>query len=181
MNQRENVWFGWGMERNRSIDCVRLCVHWRNGCIVLGRLISFWVGVVCWLFCLYCLSVARKAENTGSRPSGLLLICLVGCWLYYHGRSLTYLLFACLYGIRLKSREGKVCTCGKEDSDGGNASRHGYVSRGWEESMWPDKAGSKQGSEWMKPYMVLCCGRRNINWTINEWLWNTKCDVLCAF
>jgi hypothetical protein len=33
--------------------------------------------------------VARKAENTGSRLLGLLLLCLVGCWLYYHGRSLT--------------------------------------------------------------------------------------------
>jgi hypothetical protein len=49
---------------------------------------------------------------------------VVGCVL---SRSLTHLLFAFLYGLGLKSREGKVCTCGKEDSDGGNASKHGWI------------------------------------------------------
>jgi hypothetical protein len=90
--------------------------------IVLGgvRLLAF----------LSVLSVClgRKAENIGSRLYGLLFICLVGCWLYYP-RSLTDLVFAFLYGIGLKSRKGKVCTCEKEDSDGGNASKHGYVNR----------------------------------------------------
>jgi len=108
--------------------------------------------------------VARKAENTGSRLLGLLLICLVGCWLYYHGRSLTWSLFAFLYGIGLKSREGKVCTVGsKIVMAATQASMDILVGLGGRVCGQTKQTGSKEGSEWMNLFMVLCCGRRDIN------------------
>jgi len=114
MNELENVW-AWIW--NRSIDCVCLCTvcalkEGMDGCIVLGRLISFLGGVRLLAFsvCIVCLSMARKAENTGSRLSGLLLVCLSGCWLYYHGVAHSNHFCCCwlfLYGIGFKRKAEK--------------------------------------------------------------------------
>jgi hypothetical protein len=161
--------FGHGYGIGALIACVLcVCIEGRDGCIVLGRLISF-LGRVCLLAFLFVLSVCLWREKLRILAHAAYLVsylsaCLVvGCTITVaHSNHFGVVCFFVWDRIQKRSREGKVCwkivmAATQADMLVGN------WDGGRERVGRQSKADSKEGSEWRNPYMVLCCGRRDIN------------------